>query len=70
MNEKSIQEQFSEVGKKYGWDEKLIDFVSHPEGLVAAIMHDFTLLTEAELPKVSEKVADLKNILQQTSKVR
>ena len=68
--EKSIQEQFAEIGKKYSWDEKLLAFMTHPDGLAATSVRDFTFLTEAELPKLIEKVAELKNRLQQTSRLR
>ena len=54
--DKPIVEQFAEIAAKYGWEEAVTNFLVNKEGLGATTMRDFTFLTEAELPKLLEKV--------------
>ena len=68
--EKPVVELFAEVATKYGWEESLTKFMVSTEGLGATSMRDFTFLTEADLPKLIEKVQEVKNTMQQTSRLR
>ena len=57
-----------EIAKKCSRDEERLAFMAHPDGLTAASVRDFTFLAEAELPELIEKVTELRNPLQQTSR--
>ena len=58
----------AEIAKKCSWDGERMAFMAHPDGLSAESVRDFTFLAEAELPELIEKVTELRNPLQQTSR--
>ena len=67
----SPQEIFTELGRKYDWDEKVISWMTHADGLAAKNLDAFmyATTTEAEVAGIVEAIG-VTNKFAQTSRIR
>ena len=66
----AAKQAFAKVASEYAWEDTVRDFMLHPEGLNAQSIADFTFLAEPDIERIVDNAKEVKNKMQQRSRLR